>query len=93
MVHLNVPTAFLAGTVFLPAEEEEVAIGAHVKAVCECGTVFETDTNWAGDWEFEDLPLNKRFTVDITMDGFRPVHYEALTDADHYVAETYLERV
>ena len=93
VVHLNIPSRFLAGTVFLPAEEEEVAIGAHVKATCECGTVFEMDTNWAGDWEFEDLPKNKKFTIEITMDGFKSVTYEAFTDADHYVAETYLERV
>ena len=88
VVHLNVPTAFLAGTVFLPAEEEEVCIGAHVKATCECGTVYEMDTNWAGDWEFEDLPKNKKFSIEITADGFKPVSYEAFTDADHYVAET-----
>ena len=93
VVHLNIPSRFLAGTVFLPAEEEEAAIGAHVKATCECGTVFEMDTNWAGDWEFEDLPKNKKFTIEITMDGFKSVTYEAFTDADHYVAETYLERV
>ncbi len=92
VVHLNIPTVFLAGTVFLPAEEEEVALGAHVKATCECGTVFEMDTNWAGDWEFEDLPENKKFTVEITMDGYKPVVYEVVTDADHYVAETYLEK-
>ena len=72
VVHLNVPTAFLAGTVYLP-EDDEVAIGAHVKATCECGTVFEMDTNWAGDYEFEDLPKNKTFTIEITMDGFKPV--------------------
>ena len=93
MVHLNIPSRFLAGTVFLPAEEEEVAIGAHVKVTCECGKIFEMDTNWAGDWEFEDLPKNKKFTIEITMDGFKSVTYEAFTDADHYVAETYLERV
>ena len=55
--------------------------------------MFEMDTNWAGDWEFEDLPKNKRFTIEITMDGYKPVTYTAVTDADHYVAETYLERV
>ena len=93
VVHLNIPSRFLAGTVFLPAEEEEVAIGAHVKVTCECGKIFEMDTNWAGDWEFEDLPKNKKFTIEITMDGFKSVTYEAFTDADHYVAETYLERV
>jgi Fe-S-cluster-containing dehydrogenase component len=92
VVHLNVPTAFLAGTVFYPAELEEVCIGAHVKATCECGTVYEMDTNWAGDWEFEDLPLDKTFTVEITMEGYKPVTYTVTTDADHYVAETYLEK-
>lgn len=93
VVHLNVPTAFLAGTVFYPAELDEVCIGAHVKATCECGTVYEMDTNWAGDWEFEDLPLDKTFTIEITMDGYKPVTYTAKTDTDHYVAETYLEKV
>ena len=92
VVHLNVPTAFLAGTVFYPAEEEEVCIGAHVKATCECGTVYEMDTNWAGDWEFEDLPLDKTFTIEITMEGYLPVTYTVKTDTDHYVAETYLEK-
>ena len=90
VVHLNVPTAFLAGTVYLP-EEDEVAIGAHVKATCECGTVFEMDTNWAGDYEFEDLPLDKTFTIEITMDGFKPVILTATTDTDHYVGKTFLE--
>ncbi len=91
VVHLNVPTAFLAGTVYLP-EDDEVAIGAHVKATCECGTVFEMDTNWAGDYEFEDLPKNKTFTIEITMDGFKSVTLTATTDADHYVGKTFLEK-
>jgi hypothetical protein len=51
------------------------------------------DTNWAGDWEFEDLPKNQQFTIEITMDGYKSVTYTALTDTDHYVAETYLERI
>ena len=91
VVHLNVPTAFLAGTVYLP-EDDEVAIGAHVKATCECGTVFEMDTNWAGDYEFEDLPKDKSFTIEITMDGFKPVTLTAVTDSDHYVGKTFLEK-
>ena len=91
VVHLNVPTAFLAGTVYLP-EDDEVAIGAHVKATCECGTVFEMDTNWAGDYEFEDLPKDKQFTIEITMDGFKPVTLTAVTDSDHYVGKTFLEK-
>lgn len=94
VVHLNIPSAFLAGTVYYPAELEEVCIGAKVVVTCEeCGKTFETVTNWAGDWEIEDLPKGKSFTVDITMDGYKPVRYTGeRTDRDHYVAMTYLEK-
>lgn len=90
VVHINVPTAFLAGTVFEPEEYEEVIIGAHVKATSEDGAVYEMDTNWAGDWEFENLPKNKKFKIEITAEGYKPAHHEAFTDTDHYVAETYM---
>ena len=91
VVHLNVPSAFIAGTVFYPAEEEEVYIGAQVKATCECGKVYETITNWAGDYEFEDLPKNKKFAVEITTKDFQTVNFDVVTDADHYF-ETYLAK-
>jgi len=90
VIHMNIPTAFLAGTVFEPEENEEVIIGAHVKATCEDGTVYEMDTNWAGDWEFEDLPKNKKFKIEITAEGYKLATHEAFTDTDHYVAETYM---
>ena len=93
VVHLNIPSRFLAGTVAYPKELEEVCIGAAVKATLENGEVRETVTNWAGDWEFEDLPKNVKVAIDITFDGFAPVHYDCFTDADHYVAITYLEPV
>ena len=94
VVFLNIPSRFLAGTVAYPKELEEVAIGAKVKVTCEeCGKTFETVTNWAGDWEIEDLPEGKSFTVEIEMDGFKPVKYTGeRTDVDHYVGITYLEK-
>ncbi|MBR5615666.1 MAG: oxidoreductase [Clostridia bacterium] len=91
VVHLNVPSCFIAGTVAYPEYLEEVCIGAKVKATCEDGTVYETETNWAGDYEFEDMPKNKKFAVDISFDGFKTAHYDVFTDADHYVDITYLE--
>ena len=93
VVHLNIPGKFLAGTVAYPEELEEVCIGAKVKVICEeCGTTYETETNWAGDWEVEDLPEGKSWTVDITFPGFKPVCYKGeRTDHDHYVGITYLE--
>ncbi len=97
VVHLNIPTAFLAGTVAYPEELEEVMIGANVKITSEKGEVFEMKTNWAGDYEFEDLPRDTKFTVEITMDGFKPVTIETATgvgdNADHYVGITYMEPV
>ena len=94
VVHLNVPSAFLAGTVYMPEEEEEVCIGADVKITCEeCGCTYETKSNWAGDWEFEDLPKGKSWTVEISYPGYKSVKYTGeRTDKDHYVAMTYLEK-
>ena len=93
VVHLNIPSRFLAGTVAYPKELEEVCIGAKVKVTDEKGKVYETETNWAGDWEIENLPKDAAFTVEITMDGFKPVKYEGeRTDKDHYVGITYLEK-
>lgn len=94
VVHLNVPSRFLAGTVYYPAEEEEVVIGAKVKVTCDCcGTTFETETNWAGDWEIENLPKDKTFTVEISFPGYKTVTIaNQSTEHDHYVGMTYLEK-
>ena len=94
VVHLNIPSRFLAGTVAYPQELEEVCIGAKVVITNEAtGESQQTLTNWAGDWEFEDLPRNASFTVDISFDGFKPVKYEhQSTEHDHYVGITYLEQ-
>ncbi len=93
VVHLNIPSVYLAGTVYYPKEMEEVCIGATVKATCEDGTVYEMQTNYFGDWIFEDLPKKKNFSIEIRMDGYKPVSYKAFTNADHYVDMTYLEKV
>ena len=92
VVHLNIPSIFLAGTVYLPGDE--VAIGAKVSLTCKkSGKVFETVTNWAGDWEIEDLPRNREFDITIEFKGFKSVKLSALTDTDRYVAETLLEAI
>ncbi|MCD8017431.1 MAG: oxidoreductase [Oscillospiraceae bacterium] len=97
VIHVDVPTAFLFGTVYYPEEEEEVCIGAHVKMVCEDGTVYEQDTNWAGDYEFEWLPEGKKFHITITKDGYKPIEIDTETGtgthADHVVGMHYLEEV
>jgi Fe-S-cluster-containing dehydrogenase component len=93
VVWLNVPTVFLAGTVYYPAEMEEVVIGAKVKLTCkETGETWETETNYFGDWEVENLPKNKDIDVEITFPGYKTVKCTARTDTDHYVGMTYLEK-
>ena len=90
--YLNVPTIFLAGTVYQPKEKDEVCIGAKVKLSCkETGETWETVTNYFGDWEVEWLPKNKNFDIEISAPGYKNVTYSAFTDADHYVDMTYLE--
>ena len=91
--YLNVPTVYLAGTVYLPKELDEVCIGAKVKLTCkDCGETWETETNYFGDWEVEWLPKNKNIDIVIEAAGYKTAAYSAVTDIDHYVAITYLEK-
>jgi len=90
---LNVPTAYLAGTVYQPKELDEVMAGAVVKLTCrETGETWQTESNYFGDWEVEWLPKNKNFDIVIEAKGYKPVTYSAFTDADHYVDMTYLAK-
>jgi Fe-S-cluster-containing dehydrogenase component len=91
--YLNVPTVYLAGTVYYPKEQEEVFPGARIKLSCkETGETWETESNYFGDWEVEWLPKNKTVEVEITAAGWQPARYTAKTDKDHYVAMTYLTK-
>jgi len=90
VVHLNIPETYLAGTVYLPAELEEVAVGA--KVVLKSGSdTYETVTNAFGDWEVDDLPKDKQYEITISFGGYKDAVLSAKTDDDHYVGMTYLE--
>jgi len=90
---LNVPTVYLAGTVYQPKELDEVLPGAVVKLTCrETGETWQTESNYFGDWEVEWLPKNKNIEIVIEAKGYKPVTYSAFTDADHYVDMTYLAK-
>ena len=89
--YLNVPTVYLAGTVYLPKELEEVYIGAKITLKCkETGETWSTETNYFGDWEVEWLPKNKNIDVTVEAPGYKTVEYAAYTDMDRYVDMTYL---
>jgi len=91
--YLNIPTVYLAGTVYQPKELDEVCIGAKVKLTCkDTGEKWETETNYFGDWEVEWLPKNKNIDIEITASGYKAATYTAYTDIDHYVDMTYLAK-
>ena len=90
---LNVPSFYIAGTVYQPKEFDEVLVGAKIKLTCkEQGKTWETVSNYFGDWEVEDLPKNRTIDVVIEAEGYKPATYTAVTDADHYVGMTYMEK-
>ncbi len=96
VVYLNIPTVFLAGSVYLPGDEtgDEPAVGARVTLTCrETGETVSTQTNYFGDWEVEWLKPDATYDIRIELDGWRSVSLTATTDADHYVQETMLEKV
>lgn len=91
VVHLNVPTVYLAGTVYLPQGQDEVCVGAKVKLACpETGESWETETNYFGDWEVEWLPKNRRIDFEISYPGYNTITGGAFTDADHYTGMVWL---
>jgi Fe-S-cluster-containing dehydrogenase component len=93
VVHLNIPTVFFAGTVYLPAELDEVAPEAKVVLKDdETGETWEANTNYFGDWEVEWLPVNHKISGTITLDGYKPAEFKAQADDDHFVGRVYLER-
>lgn len=89
VVHLNIPTVFLAGTVYLP--DDEVAIGAKVILKGEDGAKRETATNWAGAWEFEDLTKDCAYDIKIEYDGYKNVTCKAKADKDHFLDDVLME--
>ena len=95
VAYLNIPTVFLAGSVYLPGDEtgDEPADGAEV-VLTEVANGEKTvgKTNYFGDWEFEELVPNAQYEIAISYPGYKTAALSALTDTDHYVAEVVLEK-
>ena len=86
---------FLAGSVYLPGDEtgEDPADGAVIELRnLKTGEVLTTRTNYFGDWELENLPVNAEFEISVSYPEHRSVTLSAKTDTDHYVAELVLEK-
>jgi len=94
VVYLNLPTVFLAGSVYLPGDEtgEDPADGADIVLTNQAtGEKITGKTNYFGDWEFEDLIVGATYDIEISYPDYKTVILTAKADTDHYVAETILE--
>jgi len=90
VVHVNIPTVFLAGTVYLP--DDEVCDGARVTLVCKNGDDIKVAaTNYFGDWEQDDLVKDSVYEITIEYPGYKTLSLTAKTDTDHFTGEFILE--
>ena len=90
VLYKGVPGKFVAGTVIY-GDLEEVAVGVKVKLT---GTDIEQTavTNGFGDFEFEDLPDNTAFTVQIQAPDYKAVSLAAKTSRDVYLGDIILSK-
>lgn len=74
VIWLKIPTVFIAGTVYYPRDIDEVVVGAKIKLTCEeTNEIWDTVTNYFGDWEVEFLTKNKKINIEISYKGYKTV--------------------
>jgi len=88
VVYIGVPKRFIAGTVVF-GDTDECAEGVTV-TITGNGESRTTRTNNYGDFEFENVPEDKEYTVKIEHAGYKPQELKALTRIDVYLGEIVL---
>jgi Fe-S-cluster-containing dehydrogenase component len=88
--YIGLPKKFVAGTVIYK-DKDECAGGVEV-TLSQKGKVQKTRTNGFGDFEFEFLPPDTEYTVNIEAKGYKPRKLKALTRVDVYLGEIALSR-
>ena len=90
--YMYLPKPFICGEVICAKCGEDVK-GAKVSVKClECGTVYETETDFLGDFEVQGLPTNKPFEVTVIAEGFVTKTLECKTAGSVNLGEIYLEK-
>jgi Fe-S-cluster-containing dehydrogenase component len=90
LTYLNLPKKFVAGTVIY-GDVDEVAIGIEVVLSGDGGTKT-AKTNGFGDFEFEGLAENTKYTVKVQAPGYEAASCEAKTMKDVYLGEIVLSK-
>jgi Fe-S-cluster-containing dehydrogenase component len=93
VIHLNIPTIFFAGSVYLP--DDEPCVGADISLVCkDCeGDVRIVKTNYFGDFEFEELEKDANYDVRIEYPEYETVTLTVKADTDHFIGEFILSGI
>ena len=88
----NIPKPFICGEVVC-GDTGECCKGAKVVCTCvECGKVYETETDFLGDFEIRALPTNKEFKLVITAEGYQPCEITTRTRGSVNLEEIYLQK-
>jgi Fe-S-cluster-containing dehydrogenase component len=88
--YVNLPKKFVAGTVIY-GDKDECAEGVTV-TLSRNGEKKTTKTNFFGDFEFDGLPDNADYTVQIRAPGYKGQELEAKTKVDVYLGNIILEK-
>jgi Fe-S-cluster-containing dehydrogenase component len=88
--YVGLPKRLVAGSVVF-ADTDECAEGVKVSVEGE-GEKKTLTTNIYGDFEFEDLALNKAYLVRVEAPGYRSRVLECQTKVDVYLGDIFLSR-
>jgi Fe-S-cluster-containing dehydrogenase component len=89
--YIGLPKRFIAGSVVF-ADIDECAEGVKVSVEGE-GEKKTLSTNNYGDFEFEDLTLNKAYIVRVEAPGYKSQVLECKTSVDVYLGDIFLSRI
>jgi ferredoxin len=88
--YIGLPMRFVAGTVIF-GDSDECAEGVKVTLEGE-GEKKSVVTNNFGDFEFEGLPADKDYTVQIESEGYKSQRFEVKTRIDIYLGDIVLTK-
>jgi len=90
VIHLNIPTVYLAGCVYSPLDE--AVEGATVTLTdTRSGNVFTAKTNFFGDWMIEWLDIDAEYELLIEASGYSPSMSLVIAYTDRFFGETILQ--
>lgn len=87
--YIGLPKRFIAGSVVL-ADKDDCAANANVTLIGR-GIKQTIVTNGFGDFEFEGLDADQKFSVKIEYPGYRPRSYKVQTRTDVFLGESFLK--